>query len=77
MDRVRIAWVEDRLYGVQRARPDVPEDNTESTERESPRAVVSRLTLTVFAFQPTKPWRTTLTDPAEPGVLAGPAVKLG
>ena len=38
LDRVRIARTEDRLDGVQRARPDVPEDNSESTNRESPLA---------------------------------------
>ena len=36
LDRVRIARVENRLDGVQRAGADVPEDNSESTERESP-----------------------------------------
>ena len=36
LDRVRIARTEDRLDGVQRARADVPEDNSESTDRESP-----------------------------------------
>jgi hypothetical protein len=35
-DRVRIARIEDRLDGVQRARADVPEDNAESADRESP-----------------------------------------
>jgi len=35
-DRVRIARTENGLYRVQRARPDVPEDNSEGTERESP-----------------------------------------
>src|SRR5262249_57613287 len=37
-DRVRIARVEDRLDGVQRARADVPEDNPEGADRERPLA---------------------------------------
>ena len=34
LDRVRIARVEHRLDGVQRARPDVAEDHAESTDGE-------------------------------------------
>jgi hypothetical protein len=33
-DRVRVAWVEHRLLGVQRARPDIPEDHSESPDCE-------------------------------------------
>jgi len=36
LDRMRIARVEKRLDGVQRARPDIAEDNPQSTDRESP-----------------------------------------
>ena len=36
LDRVRIARIEDRLDGVQRAGADVPEDNPKSTNRKSP-----------------------------------------
>jgi hypothetical protein len=34
-DRVRIARIENRLHGIQRARPDVPEHNAQSADRES------------------------------------------
>ena len=36
LDRVRIARTEDGLDGVQRARPDVPEDDSQSADRKSP-----------------------------------------
>ena len=67
LDRMRIARIEKRLHRVQRARPDVPEDDPESAERESPCAAPA----SVHAQSIRPPPSASTRHPNEPSARGG------
>jgi hypothetical protein len=74
---MRIGRIEDRLDGVQRARADVPEDHSESTNRESALSGSAPVHPSIRLPAP-KPQRITLAnDPSEPGYHRGAGSQAG